>query len=154
MTLPLISSDPVEATKSAVRYLLSLRPENESVADFLMRHVDYERKRYPPAPPTTAEPIAVPTKRARKPTVADHETRHWPPLHGQTYRGPWPPKGLVTPQPRCAKGPTFDLDEGQKAWLERYSEKYPDACNPWQLLTPREADARDARMLLSAEFAS
>jgi hypothetical protein len=54
--------------------------------------------------------------------------------------------------PKCAKGPTFPLDENQRAWLERYSEKYPDACNPYQLLTPREADVRDARCLLEARI--
>src|SRR5262245_22970064 len=102
-----------------------------------------------------AAPIIVDKPhRQRWPALHDGETRNWPPIAGQRYVGEWPPRGLVTPQPRCAKGPTFELDSAQKAWLERYSEKYPHACNPWQLLTPREADARDARMLLSAEFVS
>jgi hypothetical protein len=148
----LVSNDPVEAADGAIRYLLSLKSDDENVWQFLMRLAEQERKRSV-APPVTPERIIVDKpKRARKPALAENETRHWPPLPGQRYVGEWPPRGLITPQPRCAKGPTFDLDENQKAWLERYSEKYPDACNPWQLLTPREVDARDARMLLEARY--
>jgi hypothetical protein len=66
----------------------------------------------------------VVTRAKRKP-LAENETRNCPPLRGQTYRGPWPPKGLVASMPRCAKGPTFELDSAQKAWLERYSENTP-----------------------------
>ena len=147
---PLVSQDQVQAAGGAIRYLLSLRHENETVADFLMRHIDYERKRYLPAPiAEPAEPIIIDKpKRTRKAALADNETRNWPALQGQRYVGEWPPKGLVTLPPRA----TLPLDDNQRAWLERYSEKYPDACNPYQLLTVAEAKARDPRNLLEARY--
>jgi hypothetical protein len=44
-------------------------------------------------------------------------------------------------------GVTLPLDEGQRAWLERYAAKYPDASNPNTQISLAEAKAREARQL-------
>jgi hypothetical protein len=74
-------------------------------------------------------------------------TRSWPPLPGQRYCGAWPPRGMVSPIKRDPPGVTLPLDEGQRAWLERYAAKYPDACNPYTQITLAEAKAREAGQL-------
>jgi hypothetical protein len=74
-------------------------------------------------------------------------TKHWPPLPGQRYSGAWPPAALRPKTTRDAPGPTPPLDAEQQAWLNRYADKYPDACNPYQKLTVAEAKAREARQL-------
>jgi hypothetical protein len=74
-------------------------------------------------------------------------TKHWPPLQGQRYTGAWPPAALRSKGPPYHPGVTLPLDEGQKAWLQRYAEKYPDACNPYSQVTLAEAKAREARQL-------
>jgi hypothetical protein len=74
-------------------------------------------------------------------------TRSWPPLPGQRYCGAWPPRGMVSPIKRDPPGVTLPLDEGQRAWLERYAAKYPDACNPYAQISLAEAKAREARQL-------
>jgi hypothetical protein len=74
-------------------------------------------------------------------------TKSWPPLPGQRYSGAWPPKEMVSPIKRDQPGVTLPLDEGQRAWLERYAAKYPDACNPYTQISLAEAKAREARQL-------
>ena len=86
-----------------------------------------------------------PTCEEQKSTLG--ATKHWPPLPGQRYSGVWPPAALRPEITRDPPDPTLPLDEGQQAWLNRYADKYPNACSPYQKLTVAEAKAREAGLL-------
>jgi hypothetical protein len=87
------------------------------------------------------DPVAVPGSDAG-PALAP--TKHWPPLPGKRYSGPWPPAALRFKAPAYKPGPHLPLDQAQMEWLARYTDIYPGQCNPRQKLTAKEAAAREA----------
>ena len=83
-----VSQDPVHVAGGAIRYLLSLRRDDETVNEFFMRLADIEQRRMLAVPPITAEPIvaAKPQRKRAEPTetnrfetyASDHNCRRPP----------------------------------------------------------------------------
>jgi hypothetical protein len=128
----------------------------QAFIDRMLAHLDAKKGAASAAPPKveitakTAKVVKEARAKTKPATQAETErapTKLWPPLPGQRYIGAWPPPGLRCKGPSYRPGVTLPLDEGQKAWLQRYAEKYPDACNPYTQVTVAEAKAREARQL-------
>jgi hypothetical protein len=86
--LNLVPDDPVKAAGGAIQYLLAMRPEHESVYEFLMRLADMETRHKGEIVSARIEQfensiIVDKPRRQRRPKLAENETLDWPPIRGQ-----------------------------------------------------------------------